>query len=181
MLCRNGTVKPFLVSLVEPVAYLKSELLPRYIFEAESVSCISCRHSHGRLLVDRGRDPRWRLPIKRRNWATRRRLSWDCRWHRGDPRRSVCDSLLLAVSNYGDWRICMGIVNAKLFVVGSDEDKMESKSCRLQCIEFWSRFHRLRKLLQTMERHARLGEILLPLTSGCSPGPAGTSLVCIRC
>src|SRR4029077_15691352 len=29
-----------------------------------------------------------------------RRLSWDCRWHRGDSRRSVCDSLLLAVSNY---------------------------------------------------------------------------------
>jgi hypothetical protein len=27
MLCTNGTVKPFLVSLVEPVAYLKSELL----------------------------------------------------------------------------------------------------------------------------------------------------------
>jgi len=27
MLCPNGTVKPFLVSLVEPVAYLKSELL----------------------------------------------------------------------------------------------------------------------------------------------------------
>jgi hypothetical protein len=26
MLCPNGTVKPFLVSLVEPVAYLKSEL-----------------------------------------------------------------------------------------------------------------------------------------------------------
>jgi hypothetical protein len=26
MLCRNATVKPFLVSLVEPVAYLKSEL-----------------------------------------------------------------------------------------------------------------------------------------------------------
>jgi hypothetical protein len=26
MLCLNGTVKPFLVSLVEPVAYLKSEL-----------------------------------------------------------------------------------------------------------------------------------------------------------
>ena len=24
--CPNGTVKPFLVSLVEPVAYLKSEL-----------------------------------------------------------------------------------------------------------------------------------------------------------
>src|SRR5258707_15416372 len=28
MLCPNGTVKPFLVSLVEPVAYLKSELSP---------------------------------------------------------------------------------------------------------------------------------------------------------
>src|SRR2546427_8057576 len=28
MLCRNATVKPFLVSLVEPVAYLKSELQP---------------------------------------------------------------------------------------------------------------------------------------------------------
>jgi len=28
MLCPNGTVKPFLVSLVEPVAYLKSELAP---------------------------------------------------------------------------------------------------------------------------------------------------------
>ncbi len=28
MLCPNGTVKPFLVSLVEPVAYLKSELVP---------------------------------------------------------------------------------------------------------------------------------------------------------
>src|SRR5438132_13745755 len=27
MLCPNGTVKPFLVSLVEPVAYLKSELI----------------------------------------------------------------------------------------------------------------------------------------------------------
>jgi hypothetical protein len=27
MLCPNGTVKPFLVSLVEPVAYLKSELV----------------------------------------------------------------------------------------------------------------------------------------------------------
>ncbi len=27
MLCRNATVKPFLVSLVEPVAYLKSELV----------------------------------------------------------------------------------------------------------------------------------------------------------
>src|SRR5208283_571455 len=29
MLCPNGTVKPFLVSLVEPVAYLKSELVSR--------------------------------------------------------------------------------------------------------------------------------------------------------
>jgi hypothetical protein len=29
MLCSNGTVKPFLVSLVEPVAYLKSELKRR--------------------------------------------------------------------------------------------------------------------------------------------------------
>ena len=29
MLCPNGTVKPFLVSLVEPVAYLKSELRDR--------------------------------------------------------------------------------------------------------------------------------------------------------
>ena len=30
MLCPNGTVKPFLVSLVEPVAYLKSELIAKY-------------------------------------------------------------------------------------------------------------------------------------------------------
>ncbi len=31
MLCPNGTVKPFLVSLVEPVAYLKSELLRKMV------------------------------------------------------------------------------------------------------------------------------------------------------
>ena len=34
MLCPNGTVKSFLVSLVEPVAYLKSEL----VFRAEHQS-----------------------------------------------------------------------------------------------------------------------------------------------
>jgi hypothetical protein len=33
MLCPNGTVKPFLVSLVEPVAYLKSELVPWLLTE----------------------------------------------------------------------------------------------------------------------------------------------------
>jgi hypothetical protein len=58
----------------------------------------------------------------------------------------------------------MGIVNAELFIVGAGEEKMESKSSRLQRVEFLSPFHQLWKLPQTMERHARLGEILLPVT-----------------
>src|SRR6266704_2056224 len=37
MLCPNGTVKPFLVSLVEPVAYLKSELCQRACAGAEAL------------------------------------------------------------------------------------------------------------------------------------------------
>ncbi|SRR6266699_2615429 len=105
------------------------------MFEAKSVPWISCRHSLVQLLVVRGRDPRWRLPIGKRNCAARRRLFWDCRWHRGDTRRSVGDSLMLAVPNNVDWGICVGIVNAELFIVGSGEEKMESKSSRLQRVE----------------------------------------------
>jgi len=40
-----------------------------------------------------------------------------------------------AVPNYVDWRICMGIVNVELFIVGTDEEKIESKSSRLQCVD----------------------------------------------
>ena len=36
MLCPNGTVKPFLVSLVEPVAYLKSESLQLRVLSLSS-------------------------------------------------------------------------------------------------------------------------------------------------
>jgi hypothetical protein len=65
----------------------------------------------------------------------RRRMSWDCRRHRGHTRRSLGNSFLLAVPNYVDWRICMGIVDAELFIVGAGEEKIESKSSRLQCVD----------------------------------------------
>src|SRR5580692_10766283 len=106
----------------------------------ESVSWISRHHSYVWLLVDHGCDPRWRLPIERRNCAMRRRMSWDCRRHRGHTRRSLGNSFLLAVPNYVDWRICMGIVDAELFIVGAGEEKIESKSSRLQRVEFLSPF-----------------------------------------
>jgi hypothetical protein len=48
MLCPNGTVKPFLVSLVEPVAYLKSELCPTQISSASSTSVGGVRRCHRR-------------------------------------------------------------------------------------------------------------------------------------
>src|SRR6266566_3784631 len=41
---RNATVKPFLVSLVEPVAYLKSELA---VCKGESWDCLFTRHHDG--------------------------------------------------------------------------------------------------------------------------------------
>jgi hypothetical protein len=45
------------------------------------------------------------------------------------------NSFLLAVPNYVHWRICMGIVNADLFIVGAAEEKIESKSSQLQCVD----------------------------------------------
>jgi hypothetical protein len=42
---------------------------------------------------------------------------------------------MLAVPNNVDWGICVGIGNAELFIVGSGEEKMESKSSRLQRVE----------------------------------------------
>jgi len=46
MLCPNGTVKPFLVSLVEPVAYLKSEL-DKTAFPPQTCFIFTCNSTDG--------------------------------------------------------------------------------------------------------------------------------------